>query len=78
MILKRVYTEAYHIGGGFENIVICNLGDSLDGYNGQTTRGGHDLAQNMSNKEQLHTYIKLMTSFIKSIQEEIRHSNIYY
>lgn len=78
MILKRVYTEACHIGGGFENIVICNLGDSLDGYNGQTTRGGHDLAQNMSNKEQLHTYIKLMTSFIKSIQEEIKHSNLYY
>ena len=32
----------------------------------------------MSNKEQLHTYIKLMTSFIKSIQEEIKHSNLYY
>lgn len=78
MILKRVYTEAYHTGGGFENIVICNLGDSLDGYNGQTTRGGHELAQCMNNKEQLQTYIKLMTNFVRGLQEEIKHTNMYY
>lgn len=78
MIIKRVYTEAYYIGGGFENIVICNLGDSLDGYNGQTTRGGHELAQNMNNKEQLQTYIKLMTSFVKSLIENVKHTNMYY
>lgn len=77
-IIRRVYTEAYHIGGGFENIVICNLGDSLDGYNGQTTRGGHELAQNMNNKEQLHVYIKLMAGFIKTIQEEIKHTKLTY
>lgn len=77
-IIKRVYTEAYHQGGGFENIVICNLGDSLDGYNGQTTRGGHELEQNMNNKEQLHTYIRLMTSFVKMLQEELKFTNMYY
>lgn len=44
-------------------IVVCNLGDSLDGYNAQTTRGGHSLPQNLDNKEQFTTYINLMTHF---------------
>ena len=44
-------------------VVICNLGDALDGYNNQTTRGGHLLPQNMDNKEQVRTYIETMTDF---------------
>ena len=32
-------------------LVIDELGDFLDGYNQQTTRGGHALPQNMSNEE---------------------------
>lgn len=77
IILKRVLTEAYHIGG-FENVVICNLGDSLDGYDGKTTRGGHDLAQCMTNKQQLHTYIKLMSNFVRELQESVKHTNMFY
>ena len=30
---------------------ILDLGDYLDGFNGQTTRGGHSLPQNMSNQQ---------------------------
>ena len=32
-------------------LVIRDLGDLADGYNGQTVRGGHELPQNMSNTE---------------------------
>jgi hypothetical protein len=38
----------------FENhykIVVEDLGDLVDGWNGETTRGGHKLPQNMSNTE---------------------------
>lgn len=48
---------------GYDNIIVCNLGDSLDGYNGQTTRGGHGLPQNMNNKEQVKCFIEEMTGF---------------
>ena len=48
-------------------IVICNLGDSLDGYNKQTTRGGHLLPQNMDNKEQVKTFVEVMTDFFVKI-----------
>jgi len=32
-------------------LVVDDLGDLLDGFNGETTRGGHKLPQNMTNKE---------------------------
>lgn len=53
---------------GFNEIIVCNLGDSLDGYNAETTRGGHKLEQNMNNKEQLKVFIKVMTNFFKNLQ----------
>jgi len=34
-------------------LYISDLGDFLDGFNGQTTRGGHALPQNMSNQKSL-------------------------
>lgn len=61
---------------GFDNIYICNLGDSLDGYDQQTTRGGHALPQNMNNKEQIHTFIECMNYFftkLSSIPSNNRH-----
>ena len=44
--------------GSFESIYICDLGDSVDGWNGYTTRGGHKLPQNMSNKEVFEAYVE--------------------
>jgi hypothetical protein len=40
-----------HLHGQFEHVIIADLGDSLDGYNKRTTRGGHELPQNLNNKE---------------------------
>jgi hypothetical protein len=34
-----------------DTLYILDLGDFLDGFNGQTTRGGHTLPQNMSNQQ---------------------------
>jgi mannose/fructose/N-acetylgalactosamine-specific phosphotransferase system component IIB len=51
----------------FEAINVINLGDALDGMNGQTARGGHILPQNMTNKEQFHTYIYIMKKFINDL-----------
>ena len=41
-----------------DNILLADLGDALDGFNGFTTRGGHKLPQNMSNEESFELYIK--------------------
>lgn len=43
--------EYNKLHGKFDEIVVADLGDSLDGYNGFTTRGGHKLPQNLNNKE---------------------------
>lgn len=64
--------------GSFSNIVVCNLGDSLDGYDGQTTRGGHQLAQNMNNKDQLKTFITAMVSFMNTIAQDIPCAELSY
>lgn len=45
--------------GVFDALYIIDLGDSLDGYNGQTTRGGHVLPQNLDNGEQLDTFFEV-------------------
>ncbi len=52
--MAQVFDEAikfYNIHGKFEELIIADLGDSLDGFNEQTTRGGHRLPQNLNNKE---------------------------
>jgi hypothetical protein len=46
----------YH--GPFDTIFVDDLGDGLDGFNGETTRGGHHLPQNMTNKEGWTTYVE--------------------
>jgi hypothetical protein len=43
--------EYKHLYGKFDKIIIADLGDSLDGMNGLTTRGGHHLPQNLNNKQ---------------------------
>lgn len=60
------------------DIVICNIGDSLDGYNGQTTRGGHLLPQNMNNKEQVKAFLEIMTQFFSSLANSGLFGSIRY
>jgi len=43
--------------GSFDHIDIVDLGDGVDGYNGQTARGGHALEQELSADEQFEKYV---------------------
>ena len=49
---------------GYSRIIVCNLGDSLDGYDGYTGSHTHKLPQNMNNKEQVKCFIEEMTKFM--------------
>ena len=52
--MKKIFDKTmklYNTHGSFDKLIIADLGDSLDGYNGYTTRGGHKLPQNLNNKE---------------------------
>jgi hypothetical protein len=53
--------------GVFDALYIVNLGDALDGYNKQTTRGGHILPQNLDNNEQLDTFFEAHSSLFDTI-----------
>lgn len=53
--------------GDVDKVIVDDLGDGLDGYNKQTTRGGHELQQNMSNKEQWRTYVFNKLETLQSI-----------
>lgn len=75
-IIKELLIEAFNFG--VSNIVVCNLGDSLDGYDAKTTRGGHGLPQNMNNKDQLKNYLELMIGFFKTLSECGQFVNISY
>ena len=51
----------------YNSITVCNLGDSVDSYNKQTTRGGHELPSIVSNKEQSKLYLKIMLEFFNKL-----------
>lgn len=53
----------------FEEIHLIDLGDFTDGFNAETTRGGHKLAQNMTNREQFENAFKFKTSLLIELQE---------
>ena len=54
-------------GKQYDTIVINLLGDMLDGMNGETTRGGNPLPQNLDNYEQVNSYISIMTDFMTGL-----------
>lgn len=74
--LDKVFCEVYSISG-YDNIVVCNAGDSLDGMYNQTTRTGHYLPQNMSDKEQIKCFLECMSGFFIKLSQ-MPHNNIKY
>lgn len=58
------------VHGVFDKIIFHDLGDWLDWWNGETTRGWHKLDQNMNNREMFLTYVEawlhIMDNTIKS------------
>lgn len=49
------------------HLVIDDLGDLLDGFNGQTIRGGHDLPQNMNNREAFETAVSFKIALVDDL-----------
>lgn len=58
--------KEYDNHGRFDILVIDDLGDGLDGWNGQTTRGGHPLDQNMSNEEMFRVFVEGKLALIEN------------
>lgn len=60
-------------------LIVDELGDLLDGFNGKTTRGGHDLPQNMTNEEVFDCALKFKMNLLDKLiynYKEIRFNNI--
>lgn len=68
-VLYQIYKH-YNTFGVFEDIYIIDLGDKMDGQNGQTTRGGHKLPQNMSNKQAFETALSVEKWFFDTLIED--------
>jgi hypothetical protein len=65
--------------GRFEDIYVIDLGDKMDGLNGQTTRGGHRLPQNMSNRQAFETAVRVDKEFFdKLIQADLANNYHLY
>ena len=47
-------------GQSYHSIYVVNLGDAVDGYNKETTRGGHELPEILDNKEISEAFIECM------------------
>jgi len=67
-VFKSVVKE-FNTHGKFDLLLLDNLGDEQDGWNGLTTRGGHELPQNMTNAEVFETCIDVKVKMIKSLVE---------
>ncbi len=66
--LQTVARKLIQSGRGYETLIIANLGDSVDGWDGFTTRKGHSLGS-LSNKDQFDIYFRCMTKFYSTIFE---------
>lgn len=68
--MKGVFSnivKEYETHGHFEEIVISNLGDQEDGWMEQTTRGGHNLPQNMRPSEIFNACTTAHVELVESI-----------
>lgn len=79
-VLKRLDLMISHVKTykRSDTLIIDDLGDFLDGLGGQTTRKGHELPQNMNDKEAfdlaLEFKIKLIDSLVGEYNEIICHN----
>jgi hypothetical protein len=68
--LKQILSEVRELkqdNKKFDKIIVMNLGDALDGWKAETTRGGHKLPQNMNDREQFKTYVESMVMFFQEL-----------
>jgi hypothetical protein len=65
--MLAVLKEAWELKaayGTFEDVYILDMGDRMDGAKGKTTRGGHTLPQNQTDREAYRTAIRVEKEFL--------------
>ena len=63
----QILIEKAIINKTSNTLIIDELGDMLDGYNGFTTRGGHALPQNMTNEQAFDLALEFKMSLVDSL-----------
>jgi hypothetical protein len=79
--LKQILTEIKdqaNLYKRFDKVTVGSLGDCLNSVNGYTTRGGHQLPENMNPKEQFQVYVESMIWFIDEIYKMNISNNIEF
>lgn len=66
--LDMVIDECARIKRDFKEVHVIDLGDMVDGWNSLTTRGGHALPQNMSNRKTFDVGVRFKTELYSSLQ----------
>jgi hypothetical protein len=56
-----------------DTLIIDELGDFMDGWDGETTRKGHKLPQNMTNEEAFDTGLKAKLYLVERLSKEYGH-----
>lgn len=64
--LLKVVEEVKKLGLTFDEVVVISLGDQLNGWNSQTTRGGHEV-KSVSNKDQFDMYVIARRTFYDAL-----------
>lgn len=67
--LETIIEECQRMRRDFKEIHVIDLGDYADGWNGLTTRGGHRLPQNMSNRKTFKIGVKFKTELYNRLQD---------
>ena len=65
-------------GKCYDSIFVVNLGDSVDSYNKETTRGGHPLPGIITDKEMSKMYVNQMTKFFINLQNNTTFNKLTY
>lgn len=71
-IVESFVDQEYH------SVYVVNLGDSIDGFNKETTRGGHELPEVLDNKEISEAFIECMTEFFATLTSKVKSNDFNY
>jgi hypothetical protein len=75
ILMDRVHQMAAFViaNKSSDNLIIDDLGDFMDGWNGETTRGGHKLPQNMTNEEAFEVGLKAKVTLVDILASHYNH-----
>lgn len=66
------------VGQEFHSVYVVNLGDAIDGFNKETTRGGRQLPEILDNKEISEAFIECLTEFFATLTSKIQCDDFNY